>query len=373
MINNYWHALERCSIGFDVCAFSCPVFSALKNQAVTPSRLAKLIKLVGEDSIPMHPDVVETLYQCIDCRLCKEWCIYEDIDIPLMLQAARAHVIDHYQDIKLPPNVEHVKRNAEKNGMPFELPEHRAASKDSLLSLASSKGKVLYFSGCVTRNFQPEIAEATVQIFRNAGIEYVFMPDLEPCCGSAYRALGFTKLGTKAAKQTIDYIRNSGCRTIVTNCPRCAFTLQDVCDECDTHGEFKIIHTTTFIKQLYEESKIKYRNDLDEVVTFDDEPYMARYLGLLNEPREILIAIPGIKLNEPVPTMAQARPSTCYFGLPDNTISSEIIERRVEDFKRTKAKKIITASPFCKRDLSPLVSNEIEIEDIVEMVRTALE
>lgn len=377
MLEQYQEMLVRCSQCHDICVFACSVLNATKVQTVAPSRKAQIVDLLYRGILPAGPDVVETLYQCTSCRLCKTWCVYHDVDVVAYLRAARAHVIENNEKDKVvfPPHVARIKENAERYGSPYSPLEKKGEGENTvntLVQMASEKGgDVLYFAGCTTRFMQPEIAVAALQILEALGIHYVFSPDREPCCGGPLVDLGFTLPGRKNAEATRDYIEDSGCSLVLTNCPRCAYSLTEGYQQLGLSLGAKVMHVAAYLEQVIREGGIVIRRDLHRKVTIDDDPYMARYLGLVNAPRNILAALPGVDLTEMVPNGEQANPSTCYWGLPDPTIATAITAKRLEEARRTGAATIVTASPFCKRDLVALAGEEFDITDIVELVAVA--
>jgi len=370
----YEDMLARCTSCPDMCACACPVFNAMKVQSVTPSNLAHVASLLHSGVLSAAPDVVETLYQCIGCRLCTTWCIYDDIDLPALLRASRAYVIDNVDEVILPSYIAKIRDNAERFGSPYGPLEKRLDEEaaKALVQMSSGEGDVLFFAGCTARSSQLEILVAVLRILEALGINYVFSPQQEPCCGGPLIDLGFTCLGRKAAEATKAYIEDSGCSLVLTTCPRCAYSLTEGYKQLGLSLEAKVVHITAYLEQVIAEGKIAFRQELRRKVTFDDAPYMARYLGLVDAPRNILAAVPGVDLVEMVPNKEQANPSTCYLGLPDLTIARAIIDKRLEEARRTGATTIVTASPFCKRDLSSVAGEEFEITDIVELVAAAL-
>lgn len=375
MLDQQQDMLARCSLCHDFCVFACPVLNATRVQTVAPSRKAQAVDLLHRGVLSLSLDVVESLYQCTGCRLCKTWCLYTDVDVQAYLRAARALAVDHAAEaVLLPSYVAEAGENAERFGTPFN---HRQnwkrdeAARRAYVQKASPGRDVLYFAGCTTRLFQPEIAMAALQILRVLGTDYVFLPDQEPCCGGPLVDLGFVRLGRKSAEAVRDYIEDSGCALVVTNCPRCAFSLTDGLEQLGLSLKASVVHITAYLEPFITQNKLVLRQQLERIVTFDDSPYMARCLGLVGAPRNILDALPGVDLVEMLPNREQAGPSTCYLGLPDPAIARAITAMRLKEARRTGAGTIVTASPFCKRDLSSVAGQEFDVTDIIELVAAA--
>jgi Fe-S oxidoreductase len=374
MLEQYQDMLERCSLCHDFCVFACPALNATKVQTVAPSRKAQIVDLLCRGVLSASPDVAEILYQCTSCRLCKTWCLYNDVDVSAFLRAARTHVIDNVDEVVLPSYVVKIRENAEHFGSPYGPSEKRRDEEaaKALVQMASEEGEVLFFAGCTTRLFQPEIAVAALRVLEALGIDYVFSPEREACCGGPLVDLGFIRLGRNTVEATRDYIESSGCSLVLTNCPRCAYSLTEGYRQLGLSLEAKVMHIAAYFEQFIEEGKIVFGQQVEQKVTIDDAPYMARYLGLVDTLRNILAALPGVDLIEMVPNKEQASPSTCYLGLPDPTIAGAVTAMRLEEARRTGASTIVTASPFCKRDLNSVAGKEFDTTDIVELVAATL-
>ena len=52
------------------------------------------------------------------------------------------------------------------------------------------------------------------------------------------------------------------------------------------------------LEELVKEGKLKPKNEVNETITFHDSCYLGRYNDVYDAPREILKAIPGVKLVE---------------------------------------------------------------------------
>jgi Fe-S oxidoreductase len=142
--------------------------------------------------------------------------VYNDVDVVAYLRAARTHVVEASRDAEVifPPYVSKIEENAQQFGSPYDPRDKQGADEQAIGALhrmASEKnGSVLFFAGCTTRLFQPEIAVAALRILDALGVDYLFAPDREPCCGGPVADLGFTELG-REEEATRDYINASGC------------------------------------------------------------------------------------------------------------------------------------------------------------------
>lgn len=227
--NQWMESVMRCTQCLDMCLSVCPVYFVKKNQSVSPSHLAHIAGLVKKGLVQTSPEVIEMLYQCMGCRLCKEWCIYDDLDLHELLISARTDMVKETDPENLPGFVIQAVANFQDHGTPFvSIP----GLENELVKLKKSGGKdVLYFAGCTTRSFQPEIAVSFLKIMDALAVDYSFFPEREPCCGDPLLDLGYSEIGNKAADGMLEFIKASGCETVISSCSRCVKSLKETINQ----------------------------------------------------------------------------------------------------------------------------------------------
>lgn len=368
--------LSRCMRCPDMCGFACPVYATRKTQAVSPSNMAhNALKLYTGD-LPDSPDSRNILYQCMACRRCSNWCIYDDIDLPGMITMVRAFTIRKYGEEIIPLRPRQMKANYLESGIPYAPVENGgipdAKISASLRERSSNNGDVLFYAGCVARQSQPEVITASLDILEKLGIDYAFDLEAEPCCGSPLTDLGFFDMGKMAAEKVLAYVKASGCRQVLTACPQCAYTLATQLEKFGAALDVPVAYLGDYLAQQLTEGALSLRAADPLQLTFDDGVYLARYLESTEAPRKLLASIGGFTLLEMASVEKAAFPSAAYHALPDVNTEMAISAQRFQEAVQTGADVLVTASPLAKKALLEAANHEMQIMDLMELVAQQL-
>jgi heterodisulfide reductase subunit D len=353
----------------------------------------QLAQALLKGRISWSSEIARPFFECTLCGNCSEQChvvetngyrpIY-DLAIPL-LEAVRADAVSK----GLGPE-EH-RRFGEAIATKFnpfnEAHENRTAWLKEAVGTTqlSKKPDFVYFVGCTASYRQKNIAISTVKAFKKLGLNFTILED-EYCCGSPMLRTGQWDPVKELAKHNIEAVQNSGASTIVASCPGCyKVWIHDYAK--DNYGSllgiehnFKVYHTTQLLADLLKKGVLKFKSVPNATVTYHDPCHMGRNLGenaVYEPPRELLRAIPGVKLVEMERNKEVAW--CCGSGggvkgaFPDFALWTG--EERVAEAQATGAKTLVSACPFCQRNLddsSQALGAGMEVLDIMELVERAL-
>lgn len=332
------------------CQERCPAWVTGK-----PLSPMQVIRQIGEaarqaPSGDMVASVTpEVLWACTTCGACQEICPASIEHVGKIVGMRRSLAL--MQGEFPGPEVRRSTEAVEVQGNPFGLaPSARAAWAEGLpasLMSVDSRVDLLYFAGCYA-SYDPRnrrVAQSFVRLCAAAGLKVGILGPEERCCGEPVRKLGNEYLYQATAADNIAAFRKYGVDRIVTTCPHCFSTLGS--DYRDLGFTATVEHHATFLARLVAEGRLK----VDAVpfgATFHDPCTLARYHGIVDEPRTLLEAA-GARVSE---MEAHGNGGFCCGGGGGRILAEERIGRRIAAERLRMAERagmplLASACPFC--------------------------
>jgi len=217
-----------------------------------------------------------------------------------------------------------------------------------------------------------------VKVLSNLGVELGYLADDEPCCGGLLYYIGLDKEFTSHAQRVYDKLKSSGVKRIISMVPSCTYTLRQLIVNSVNGHDLEVKHFCEVVAESISSCELRFPREVK--VTYHDPCQLVRYLGLTEEPRQILRAIKGIELVEPEWTKGEW--ATCCGGgggfeavLPE--LSQILATNRAKELVETGAEIIVTNCPGCvmqlKTGLKELKTSGVEILDLAQIIATAME
>ena len=326
------------------------------------------------------------LFSCLACYACSHLCP-SDVDYPVFMQKVRnlASVKGEHGDCAHSGTLLSLMRLVSRP----DIKQRRLDWLDGCRTL--QKSEVLYFVGCAPY-FEPvfkdievnplNIARNSIKILNALGIEPMVLPN-ERCCGHDLLWTGDVETFKKLAQLNAQMIKESGAKKIVFSCPEGYRTFkidypQYVELDCEP------IHITELLAQNLSALSLRAKQGNPEVkkVTYQDPCRLGRHLGIYEPPREIIKAIPGMKLVE----MEHSADESICCGTSAWTncgsYSKQIRVERLLEAKATGAEVLVTACPKCQIHFKCAMVDkgaekgpdiEMKVMDLVSLVANALE
>nr|WP_207711752.1 heterodisulfide reductase-related iron-sulfur binding cluster [Sulfobacillus harzensis] len=302
--------------------------------------------------IPMAGGVTpaEDLWSCTTCGACVEACPVFDEHV-VKIVGMRRHLV--LTQGEMPDEAQMFFKNVENAGNPWGLgldKRQQFAEQMGIKDLSrGDHADVLYWMGCAATydDRARKVAEATVGLMKQAGVDVGVLGARETCNGEAARRMGNEYLFQMMAQQNVETLNDVGVKTIVTTCPHCFNTLKN--EYPFFGGEYEVIHHSEFLSRLVQEGKLKPQNGTAATVTYHDSCYLGRYNNIFDQPRDVLKAVPGLELRE----MQRSREQSFCCGAGggrmwmEEKVGTKINQARSEQALATGADTIATACPFC--------------------------
>lgn len=325
----------------------------------------------------------EQIWFCTTCRACLEVCpVYVGALDPI--RRVRSSEIE--DGSRVPPLLANALETLYRFGNPWEPSKRKRGEWPAGLEVPDltegATADLCYFVGCTTsfdtRAQKP--ARAFVRILRYAGVSYGTLGQKETCCGDIARRAGEEGLFEEQVEKTAGLLERYGVSDLVTSSPHCFNLLKNEYPaRPDGAAPLRVRHYTQVLEELASRGLLNGARPLGLTVTFHDPCYLGRYNSIYDAPREVIRAVPGVRLVE----MARhGRDSLCCGGggarmWQELEGERRLAEVRIEEAAATGADAVVTACPYCLVMLEDAVKTadlegRLKVMDLNELVARSL-
>lgn len=408
------------------CLPSCPTYiESGQDEVHSPRGRIALMKGVVDGVIEPTEEVKRSIDLCLGCRACEPVCpsgvnfgrlleqardaIYQSNEKSVPEKIARNLAFD-----KLFPHHDRMigtmsllrfyqrsglQKTARKLGIMKFFPEHlrtmekvlpevpkRKEMKNRprhLHPLRPRKKRIAFFSGCLMDTMFMKTNDATTKLLQYAGCEIV-IPETQGCCGALHGHSGERDKAREMAKKNIQAFEEAEVDYIITNAGGCGgflvdygYLLKDDPDWAERAKNFaeKIKDITSVLIELnFHELPL----ELDEqIVTYQDSCHLKNAQKTFMEPRKLLESIEGVEYVE-MKDANRCCGSAGIYNMLEPEMSMQILDYKMEQAKKTKAKTIVTTNPGCLLQMKLGIereglTGEVEAIHIVDLLLQAYE
>jgi heterodisulfide reductase subunit D len=250
-------------------------------------------------------------------------------------------------------------------GPPFEEPVGPPASP--------RKVSVLYYPGCTTTRMAGEVVQAMTELLAKLGLDAAIFGD-DTCCGFPLYEIGQLDAARDVARATLERIVRWQPDLLLTTCPSCFQTFKYLLPgELGLPVGFEVQHLSEFLLP-HVEGRLA---ESHATVTWHDPCVLGRHLGMYEQPRALLRAVPGLEVVE---MPANRKDSLCcgagggvYFTC--QSVANRAVVTRLEQAIATGARQIVTSCPNCYvrfRQMSRHHRLPIETRDLSQVIDEAM-
>jgi Fe-S oxidoreductase len=248
----------------------------------------------------------EEIWACTTCRNCEDQCPVMNEHVDKIIDLRRYLVLT---EGKMDADAQRAMTNIERQGNPWglnrkERENWREERPDVIvptvkeMKKAGEEFEYLFWVGSMGSydNRSQKIALSFAKLMNEAGVKFAILGNKEKNSGDTPRRLGNEFLFQDLATKNIEEFVDAGVKKIVTIDPHAYNIFKN--EYPDFGLEAEVYHHTEVLYELVRDGKLKPQFEVNETITFHDSCYLGRYNDVYDPPREILKAIPGVKLVE---------------------------------------------------------------------------
>lgn len=362
------------------CTSICP--PAGVNKQFSPRLIVKRMLLDSEDEIAGD----KNLWTCLTCGSCTEFCPSK-VKFHEFIRAARSEV-HGYQNYGISAHGGTLQtiwklmtgRKVKQNRMGWVTEDLRL----------SNHSDWLYFVGCqpyfdvlfkdIGVSLSANVAANVVRILNMLDVKPVVLED-ERCCGHDALWSGNTSLFAGLSALNTKMFRETGAKKILTSCPECCRTFK--MDYPELPKDVEVFHIAEFLAERIDAGELKFDRAAIEGKRFayQDPCRLGRHMGIYEEPRKVISAIPGMDFVE----LTNSRSQSVCCGTSNwkncDYVSEDIRVKRLKEAPAVGANTIVTSCPKCQIHFRCTLSckpderglpKDLEIMDIVTLAAKSL-
>lgn len=282
-----------------------------------------------------------------------------------------------YQSMKYAEGMLWAARGLEKVGIGMDKGLRLSKTfKKAGLDLPGITAKV---SGATVRDRYTKVLTHSVKILQKLGLDIGYMYEKEPCCGSPLYYAGFVDEYSNHANENFEKFKSAGVKKIIGLIPACTSSLRDIYPRYVKDYDLEVDHFVKAVSERMGELNIKPRLKKKTVVAYHDPCQLSRYLGMVEEPREILGQIEGLELREPGSEQRGSWSTCCGGGgleASNPQLAKRLGKRRMEELLETEASVILSHCPACVMQLRGAAKGlgaKVKVMDFVDLLCEALD
>lgn len=220
---------------------------------------------------------------------------------------------------------------------------------------ANPKYRVGLLTGCVQDLAFPQVNRDTVDVLLANGCEVV-TPRTQFCCGSIHAHNGELELAKQMARRQLDAFDLDQLDAVITNAAGCGSHLKNyghllrddpVFAEPAGKWSAKLRDIHEWLAEIGISPPIA---SIPEAVTYHEACHLCHGQKITRQPRQVLRAIPGLKLVE-LPESTWCCGSAGIYNITQPEMSQNLLQRKLANIAKTGAQVVASANPGCSVQL----------------------
>ena len=384
-----------------LCLPTCPTYDATKIERNSPRGRIALMRAIADGELGATTAFAEEMYFCLGCLACQTACP-AGVNYAQLFEHARAEaeqsgalnsprrnliralalkwlftdlgrlrllarVVRLYQRVGLRSLL---RRSGVLKILPKRLreledmtPEIQAQFSARLIMPVTrpagiKRFRVAMLTGCAQDPVFSNVNRDTVDVLVRNGCEVVTPPE-QSCCGSLHAHNGEWELAQNLARRNIDQFPPDQFDAIITNAGGCGSHLKHfskLLGDDPAYRERAALWDKK-VKDIHEWlieiglQRLPTAGGADlpvrqALVTYHESCHLCHGQKITAQPRELLRAIPGLKLVE-LPESSWCCGSAGIYNLIQPQMAGELLQRKIRHIKSTGAQIVATTNPGC--------------------------
>jgi Fe-S oxidoreductase/FAD/FMN-containing dehydrogenase len=368
-----WYAYTCSQCGY--CVAECDQFYGRGWESQSPRGKWYWLREYMAGREKWDQQMVDTFLVCTTCEMCDTRCS-TNLPIEPSWMKLRGMLINEERRMTFPPfemmaaalksegNIWAGYRKDRMDWYPLDL---KAAHPPG------GKAKNVYFAGCTASYVEHDIGQASVRLLDKAGVDFVHLGKEENCCGTPMLVAGRWDLFAEIMKRNIELVKQAGADTVIASCPACDLMWRQYYPEwtkkLGIDYPIKARHYSEILAEQIKAGKFRFPEPEKPVtVTWHDSCHIGRASGVYEPPRDVIQAIPNVKLVEMSHNREQAHCCASVLTLiKEPSVAADIGKVKLDEALAAGAQKILSLCPCCQVQLRVTADKKgvpIEVQDL---------
>jgi len=362
-----------------LCLAACPTYVELGVEADSPRGRIHLMRALEEGALAPTPEVIRHLDLCLGCRACETACP-SGVEYGALIEAARPYIERFrpvpgrwgrralaavlttpalrraaFAPLRLVGGARWVRRLARRLGSPWLAYVAAFPGAARAPGLPSSvlepegqpRGTAVLLTGCVAGTVFGGTNVATARLLRRAGVR-VLVPRGQGCCGALAVHLGAAERARTLARRLARVVGASGADWVVSNAAGCGAFLREygALLAGDPAAAAVGSRARDALALFAELGLPPPSRPLACTVAVHDPCHLAHGQGVRAQVRQLLAAVPGVRLVE-LEESDMCCGSAGTYNLTEPRMARRLLERKLDRIAATGADVVAAANPGC--------------------------
>ncbi len=373
-----WYAYSCSQCGY--CIGECDQFYGRGWESQSPRGKWYWLREYMEGREKWDQFMVDTIVVCTTCELCNLRCS-ASLPIEPSWMKLRGKLIDEDKKMTFPP-FEIMGAALRKEGDIWAgYRKHRTAWFPPDLWQKHGPGhkaKIAYFAGCTASYVEHDIGMASVRLLDEASVDFTYVGEKENCCGTPMLVAGKWDVFIETIKKNIAAVKEAGADTVVASCPACdmmwRYVYPEWAEKLGMDYNIEARHYSEILAEKIKKGEFAFKGDDQKpcTVTWHDSCHIGRVSGVYDAPRELIEAIPGVKLVE----MEYNRENAHCCGsvltlIKEPPVAADIGKERLDEAVAAGAEKMLALCPCCEFQLRVSADKKKSPVEVVDLARFA--